>query len=158
MNGLSRTERILGVILQKSGVTLPEGKPMSRIEELLLELKDAIQEGGTTDAQIVARVNTLETEVHDDYAKLSDLSTAVTAINADIADCATDSDLSSAVSTLNTAISAKASSSDLSSAISTLNSSIADCVQDDDIVILTSNQYEALESKTALLYLIPEEA
>lgn len=138
MNGLSRTERILGVILQKSGVTLPEGKPMSRIEELLLELKDAIQEGGTTDAQIVAKVNTLETEVHDDYAKLSDLSTAVTAINADIADCATDSDLSSAVSTL--------------------NSSIADCVQDDDIVILTSNQYEALESKTALLYLIPEEA
>lgn len=138
MNGLSRTERILGVILQKSGVTLPEGKPMSRIEELLLELKDAIQEGGTTDAQTIARVNTLETEVHDDYAKLSDLSTAVTAINADIADCATDSDLSSAVSTL--------------------NSSIADCVQDDDIVILTSNQYEALESKTALLYLIPEEA
>lgn len=118
MNGLSRTERILGVILQKSGVTLPEGKPMSRIEELLLELKDAIQEGGTTDAQIVARVNTLETEVHDDYAKFSDLSTAVTAINADI----------------------------------------ADCVQDNDIVILTSNQYEALESKTALLYLIPEEA
>jgi hypothetical protein len=111
---------------------------MSRIEELLLELKDAIQEGGTTDAQIVARVNTLETEVHDDYAKLSDLSTAVTAINADIAECATDSNLSSAVSTL--------------------NSSIADCVQDDDIVILTSSQYEVLENKTALLYLIPEEA
>ena len=138
MNGLSRTERILGVILQKSGVTLPEGNPMSRIEELLLELKDAIQEGGTTDAQTIARVNTLENEVHNDYAKLSDLSTAVTAINADIADCATDSDLSSAVSTL--------------------NSSIADCVQDDDIVILTSSQYEVLENKTALLYLIPEEA
>jgi hypothetical protein len=131
---------------------------MSRIEELLLELKDAIQEGGTTDAQIVARVNTLETEVHNDYAKLSDLSTTMTAINADIADCATYSDLSSAVSSLNTAISAKASSSDLSAAVSTLNSSIADCVQDGDIVILTSSQYEALESKTALLYLIPEEA
>jgi hypothetical protein len=157
MNGLSRTERILRVILNKQGATLPEGEPMSRVEGLLLELKDAIQEGGTTDAQIIARVNTLETEVHDDYAKLSDLSTAVTAINSDIADCATDDDLSSAVSTLNTAISAKASSSDLSSAVSALNSSIADCVQDDDIVILTSNQYEALESKTALLYLIPEE-
>ena len=137
MNGLSRTERILRVILNKQGATLPEGEPMSRVEGLLLELKDAIQEGGTTDTQIIARVNTLETEVHDDYAKLSDLSTAVTAINADIADCATDDDLSSAVSAL--------------------NSSIADCVQDDDIVILTSNQYEALESKTALLYLIPEE-
>ena len=137
MNGLSRTERILRVILNKQGATLPEGEPMSRVEGLLLELKDAIQEGGTPDAQIIARVNTLETEVHNDYAKLSDLNTAVTAINADIADCATDDDLSSAVSTL--------------------NSSIADCVQDDDIVILTSNQYEALESKTALLYLIPEE-
>lgn len=145
MNGLSRTERILRVILNKQGATLPEGEPMSRVEGLLLELKDAIQEGGTTDAQVIARVNTLETEVHDDYAKLSDLSTAVTnittalttSIDADIADCATYDDLSSAVSAL--------------------NSSIADCVQDDDIVILTSNQYEALESKTALLYLIPEE-
>ena len=145
MNGLSRTERILRVILNKQGATLPEGEPMSRVEGLLLELKDAIQEGGTTDAQVIARVNTLETEVHDDYAKRSDLSTAITeittalttSIDADIAECATYDDLSSAVSTL--------------------NSSIADCVQDDDIVILTSNQYEALESKTALLYLIPEE-
>lgn len=158
MNGLSRTERILGVILQKQGVTLPEGEPMSRIEELFLELKDAIQEGGTTDAQIIARINTLEGEVHDDYAKLSDLSTAISAVNDDIADCATDDDLTSAVSTLNTAISAKASTSDLNSAVSTLNSNIADCIQDDDIVVLTAQQYEALETKTALLYLIPEEA
>lgn len=137
MNGLSRTERILRVILNKQGATLPEGEPMSRVEGLLLELKDAIQEGGTTDAQIIARVNTLETEVHDDYAKLSDLSGAINSINYDIADCASEADLSSAVLDL--------------------ISSIADCVQDDDIVILTSNQYEALESKTALLYLIPEE-
>lgn len=137
MNGLSRTERILRVILNKQGATLPEGEPMSRVEGLLLELKDAIQEGGTTDAQIIARVNTLETEVHDDYAKLSDLSHAINSINYDIADCASEADLSSAVLDL--------------------ISSIADCVQDDDIVILTSNQYEALESKTALLYLIPEE-
>lgn len=137
MNGLSRTERILRVILNKQGATLPEGEPMSRVEGLLLELKDAIQEGGTTDAQIIARVNTLETEVHDDYAKLSDLSSAINSINYDIADCASEADLSSAVLDL--------------------ISSIADCVQDDDIVILTSNQYEALENKTALLYLIPEE-
>lgn len=137
MNGLSRTERILRVILNKQGATLPEGEPMSRVEGLLLELKDAIQEGGTTDAQIIARVNTLETEVHDDYAKLSDLGRAINSINYDIADCASEADLSSAVLDL--------------------ISSIADCVQDDDIVILTSNQYEALESKTALLYLIPEE-
>lgn len=137
MNGLSRTERILRVILNKQGATLPEGEPMSRVEGLLLELKDAMQEGGTTDAQVIARVNTLETEVHDDYAKLSDLSRAINSINYDIADCASEADLSSAVLDL--------------------NSSIAGCVQDDDIVILTSNQYEALESKTALLYLIPEE-
>ena len=69
----SRTERILRVILSKDD-DLPS--PMSRIEELLIELNDAIKAGGSGNVDLAAKVNGLESEFQNlvnQYVKKTDI-------------------------------------------------------------------------------------
>lgn len=107
----SRTERILRVILSKDD-DLPS--PMSRIEELLIELNDAIKAGGSGNVDLAAKVNDLELAIQSLAELVSDLGDSITAIQNQY-------------------------------------------VKKTDIPVLSQDEYDNLQTKDALLYLIKED-
>lgn len=129
----SRVEEILAVILGRLS-NLPQ--PNSRVEQLLIDLKAAIDAGGTADRELADAIDKLK-------ARMTAVELTDTVQNVAIAEKANTSNVM-------VALAGKANTSYVKTALDGK-------VNTSDLVVCTLAEYEALDPPTANLYCIIEE-
>lgn len=129
----SRVEEILAVILGRLS-DLPQ--PNSRVEQLLIDLKAAIDAGGTADRELADAIDKLK-------ARMTAVELTDTVQNVAISEKANTSNVM-------VALAGKANTSYVKTAL-------AEKVNTSDLVVCTLAEYEALDPPIANLYCIIEE-